>query len=117
MTIDTCNGFDWTDEDGLALVVPEQFQVAIYKSASGAVVIRERGDALSDGDTYIAIRPEHAVAVARAILEAAGINATINTPTFALLPPPARRCPSCSTRRERRSPKGRRVATLFEAAE
>lgn len=98
MTLDPGDDFNWNRDE--AVTVPEQLRLAVYQNPYGAAVIRQERQWDDDGDTYIVIQSANALAVARAILEAAEIDATITVresrPT-ALLPPPARRCPSCGS--------------------
>ena len=71
MTADEGRAWDWTDDAG-DVVVPEQPAVAVYLNPKGDVVLRQRGDVFDD-DSWIWFGSEHAIAIAGAILEAAGI--------------------------------------------
>lgn len=77
--------WDWHD-DAYDVIVPDQPPVACYVNPKGAVVLRQRGIDHYDDDPFVWFRIEHAPAVALAILEAAGLDAT------ALTPEPARAC-------------------------
>jgi hypothetical protein len=69
---DTPDDFDWySDPD---IVQPETPAVAIYENTAGKVAIRMKADWSEDHDTVIVIDPRYAVAVAEAILKAAGIE-------------------------------------------
>ena len=71
--------WDWL-EDADDVIVREQSAVAIYPGPDG-VVIRRRGDLWNGGgDDVICFTIEQAPAVATAILEAAGLDATALTP-------------------------------------
>ena len=70
--------WDWRD-DADDLVVPEQPAIAVYTNPADAVVIRQQGT-WNDDDAWIWFSPDHAPAIAKAILEAAGLDATALTP-------------------------------------
>ena len=70
MTANESREFDWCDDD---VVVPQQPAIAIYLNPAGDVVLRQRGDVYDD-DSWIWFGSEHALAVARAILEAVGLS-------------------------------------------
>ena len=79
MSADESREFDWLEDDG-DVVVRAQSAIAIYPGPSG-VVIRRQGDLWSgDGDDVIWFDPQHAPAVAMAILEAVGLDAAVLTP-------------------------------------
>jgi hypothetical protein len=66
------NEFDW-NSDAVTVVARTQQAIAVYQNLHGAVVIREQQGWDEDADTIIVIQPEHARAVAAAILSAAGL--------------------------------------------
>ncbi len=79
MSADESREFDWL-EDASDVVVREQAAIAIYPGPAG-VVIRRQGDQLyGHGDALISFSVEHAPAIAAAILEAAGLDATALAP-------------------------------------
>ncbi len=79
MSADESREFDWLEDAGDA-IVRTQSAVAVYPGPAG-VVIRRRGDYWSDeGDDIIWFSVEQAPAIALAILEAAGLDATTLTP-------------------------------------
>lgn len=57
----------WANED---VIVREQQAIAVYPNGQGDVVIRQSGHLYED-DVWIVLGPQHAPALARAILEAA----------------------------------------------
>ena len=67
--------FDWSLEDP---VVPEQQAITCYQNDSKHVVIRQQGEHFTE-DAVIVVAPIHAVALCRAILDNAGIDAEIVT--------------------------------------
>jgi hypothetical protein len=70
------NHFDWTTiEDDI--VIPEQAQIACYCNPKGAVVLRQAGQYGPDEDTWIVLDPSHALTLARAILDKAGLDMAI----------------------------------------
>ncbi len=82
-TADEGREFDWLEDPG-DVVVRAPSAVAVYPGPAG-VVIRRPGDHWNgDGDDVTWFTTEHAPAVAAAILEAAGLDAT------ALAPAPTR---------------------------
>ena len=81
---DEGRAWDWTDDVG-DVIVAAQPAIASYVNTAGNIVLRQQGDAF-DEDVWIWFDPQHAPAVAMAILVAAGIDAT------ALTPEPARAC-------------------------
>lgn len=66
--------WEWADDDG-DVVVEEQPPVAIYINPKGAIVIRQRAENRDDDDPFLWFAPQHALAIAKAILEAAGLDA------------------------------------------
>ena len=66
--------WDWSD-DADDVVVREQPPIAAYRNPSGDVVLRQRGDCFDD-DAWIWFGVDHARAIAAAILEVAGLDAT-----------------------------------------
>lgn len=62
------------------VVVLDQPPVACYVNPKGAVVLRQRDDWPSDDDSIIWFAPEHAAAVARAIMAAADFDPLVLTP-------------------------------------
>ena len=71
--------WDWSDDDD-DVVVPEQPAIACYTNPTGAVVLRQRGAWNDDDDAWIWFSPEHARAIANAILEVAGYEFTAPVP-------------------------------------
>ena len=69
--------FDWHDAN--EVIVREQPAIAVYINPAGDIVLRQRGDCFDD-DAWIWFHPEHAAAVAAAILEAAALDAPVSTP-------------------------------------
>jgi hypothetical protein len=68
--------FDWsTVEDDI--VIPEQAQVAVYCNPAGKIVLRQAGQYGPDEDTWIVLHPSHALPLARAILDRAGLDMEI----------------------------------------
>ena len=68
--------FDWkTIEDDI--VVPEQSAIAVYHNPKGAIVLRQAGQYGPDEDTTIVLHPSHALSLARAILDRAGLDMEI----------------------------------------
>lgn len=65
--------FDWNGLGG-DVVVPEQAAIAVFVNPLGKVVIRQAGQHHPDEGSRIVFAPEHAAAVAEAILVAAGIH-------------------------------------------
>jgi hypothetical protein len=72
----SANYFDWTtiDED---IVVPEQARIAVYCNPEGGVVLRQAGQYGPDEVTTVVLHPSHALPLARAILERAGLDMEI----------------------------------------
>ena len=71
--------WDWSD-DADDVIVPEQPAVACYTNPAGDVVLRQRGAWNDDEDAWIWFSPEHARAIATAILQVAGYEATARAP-------------------------------------
>jgi hypothetical protein len=68
--------FDWTEiEDDI--VVPEQAAIAVYNNPNGGIVCRQAGRYGSDEDSWIFFHPSHALTLAKAILEKAGLDVAI----------------------------------------
>ena len=67
------HGFDWADDDA-DIVVKAQPAIAIYAGPAG-IVIRHQGDWNDDDDGVVWFAPEHALAIAKAIMAAAGLDA------------------------------------------
>ena len=65
--------FDWSD---VVIVVAEQPATACYLNPAGDIVLRQRGADRDDDDPFLWFAPEHAAAIAKAILEAAALSAT-----------------------------------------
>jgi hypothetical protein len=65
--------FDWStiEED---IVVPEQAAIAVYNNPEGGVVLRQAGQYGPDEDTTVVLHPSHALRLARAILDRAGLE-------------------------------------------
>lgn len=80
-----CSDFDWTGSGSIA--VAEQLAIAIYPNPKGVVVVRQERAWDEDSDTVIFVNPDHARAVAAAILEAAGLEPDVVI--AGLLAPPA----------------------------
>lgn len=70
MTADYTANFDWNDDEGV--IIPVQAAVAVYENQRGDIVIRQQRAWDKDSDTLIFIRPENALAIVHAILQAAG---------------------------------------------
>ncbi len=101
LSADESHEFAWAAlEDAGDVVVAEQPPVAVYTNPKGAVVVRQRGDDRDDDDAWIWFAPEHAPAVAAAIMAAAGLDAT---DIADLAPEPAQDAskPTASTAAER----------------
>ncbi len=78
MSTDEIRGFDWLDDVG-DIVVPEQPAIACNPNPKGAIVLRQD----TEDDHFVWFHPEHAAAVAAAILEAAGLDTTALIPEAA----------------------------------
>ncbi len=72
MSSDESPAFDWADVD---VAVPEQAAISVYLNPAGEIVLRQRGDYFIQDDACIWLQVQHAVTVAKAILEAAGLDA------------------------------------------
>jgi hypothetical protein len=68
--------FDWKtiEED---IVVPEQAAIAVYNNPEGGIVLRQAGQYGPDEDTTVVLHPSHALLLARAILDRAGLDMEI----------------------------------------
>src|SRR6266567_2240921 len=68
--------FDWKtiEED---IIVPEQAAIAVYNNPEGGIVLRQAGQYGPDEDTTIVLHPSHGLALARAILDRAGLDMEI----------------------------------------
>ena len=102
----------WSD-DAADTVVPEQPAIACYTNPEGAVVLRQHGAWNDDDDAWIWFAPEHALAIAKAILAAAGLDGE------ALDPEPCAAKPKDATaaerqRRRRTRQKQEKTAALFD---
>ncbi len=118
MTAGEGRAWDWTDDAG-DVIVPAQPAIACYVNTAGNIVLRQQGDAF-DEDVWIWFDPQHAPAVAMAILEAAGLDTT------AFAPEPARACgkpkgkdPTAAERQRRRRKRQREepTADIFDSAD
>ncbi len=69
--------FNWTDTN---LVVEEQLPVACYRNPEGDVVLRQRAAWPDDDDPAIWFGPQHARAIAAAIIQVAGYQTTVPAP-------------------------------------
>jgi hypothetical protein len=68
--------FDWTTiEDDI--VIPEQAQIACYNNPKGDIVLRQAGQYGPDEDTWIVLHRSHALILAKAILDRAGLDVEI----------------------------------------
>jgi hypothetical protein len=68
--------FDWTTiEDDI--VIPEQAQIACYNNPKGDIVLRQAGQYGPDEDTWIVLHRSHALTLAKAILDRAGLDMEI----------------------------------------
>jgi hypothetical protein len=68
--------FDWTTiEDDV--VIPEQAAIAVYTNPNGGIVCRQAGQYGPEEDSWIFFHPSHALALARAILDRAGLDMEI----------------------------------------
>ncbi len=72
---DEGRAWSWTDDAG-DVVVPDHPPVAVYVNPEAAVVVRQRAHWPDEDDPWIWFAPQHAPAIAAAILEAAGLDAT-----------------------------------------
>ena len=70
---DEDHGFDWGADAG-DVIVREQPAIACYVNPAGDIVLRQRG--YPEDDAWIWFAPGHALAIAAAILEAAGLEVT-----------------------------------------
>jgi hypothetical protein len=68
----TQDDFNWNDASG-DIVVPEQAAVAVYNNPCNDVVIRQAGRYGIDEDCFVVIDPSHALTLAKAILDKAGL--------------------------------------------
>ena len=106
--------FDWHDTD--EVIVREQPAVAVYLNLAGDIVLRQQGDVFDD-DAWIWFHPEHAAAIAAAILEAAGLDAPVLTPsqtTDAVLPKDPTAAERQRKYRERKKKKPTPEPDIFE---
>ncbi len=87
---DEGRAWDWLD-DADDIIVPDQPPVAVYVNPGAAVVVRQRAPWPDEDDPWIWFAPEHAPAVAAAILAAAGLEPAAVTPE----PTPVTRKPKC----------------------
>ena len=79
--------FDWHGEE---VVVQEQAAIAVYENVHGGIVVRQQADWHShEDDIVIVVRPDRAVALAKAILRLADeLGAIAPTATPLALPSP-----------------------------
>ncbi len=64
--------FEWWGKDRESVAVPEQGAIAVYCNDQGSVIVRQQQ--YPDDDVFIVVQPQNAMALVRAILEAAGIT-------------------------------------------
>ena len=69
------SNFDWSDDEDI--IVEEQRSIAIYRCTNGNLIIRQERSWHEEDDTFIHVAPCHAVAVAYALLDAAGLDVNI----------------------------------------
>ena len=68
--------FDWTTiKDDV--VIPEQAAIAVYTNPNGGIVCRQADQYGPEEDSWIFFHPSHALALARAILDRAGLDMEI----------------------------------------
>jgi hypothetical protein len=65
--------FDWNDVAN-DIVIPEQAAIAVYNNPNGGIVCRQAGQYGPEEDSWIFFHPSHALTLAKAILEKAGLN-------------------------------------------
>jgi hypothetical protein len=69
--------YDWDSQDEDAgIIIRHQYATAVYLNPHDTVVIRQE-DHYGDEDCFVYIRPENVLRLVRALIEAAGIDATI----------------------------------------
>ena len=75
--------FDWYDVAVAAdIIIPEQPAIACYTNTNGGIVLRQAGHFFgSPDDQWIFFHPQHARALATAILEEAGLDVDARTPS------------------------------------
>ena len=105
--------WDWHD-DADDVIVPDQPPVACYVNPKGAVVLRQRDDWPSDDDPIIWFAVEHAPAVAAAILDAAGIDATALAPEPAQVASKAKDPTGAERQQRRRRKKKESTPDIFD---
>lgn len=101
----SCPDFNWND-DRIIVVQREQRELAVYSNPHGQAVIRARANWDEDDDPFIVIDRSCAVDLARAVLEAAGIPATVvaqKPPSLLTFPAPdpAPKDPTAAERQRR----------------
>lgn len=69
--------FDWGDADA-DIIVPEQPAIACYVNINNAVVLRQADQHGLEDDHWVYFHPQYAVAIAYAILDAAGLTMQIS---------------------------------------
>ena len=72
---DGARDFNWI-ADAADVVVPDQAAIAVYRNARGDIVVRQEASITYDEDHLVVVAPEHAQALAHAILSAAGVPDT-----------------------------------------
>lgn len=107
-TDDAGRDFDWSEAH---VVVPEQPATACYLNPAGGIVLRQQGAWPDNDDHWLWFAPEHAPAVAKAILEAAALS------TMAPEPEPeqvgnAPKDPTAAERQRRRRARQKEEPTL-----
>lgn len=65
--------FSWVD-DAADVAVTEQMPIAVYSNGKGGVVIRQRDEYSEPVDQVIVVRVTDAAALARSILDRAGVS-------------------------------------------
>ena len=98
--------FDWRD-DADDVIVRSQPAIAIYPGPAG-VVIRRQGDWCDDDDGVVWFGVDQAPAIAAAILETAGLDATALVPE----PAPKPKDSTAAARQRRRRARQKEEATL-----
>src|SRR4051794_7534261 len=66
--------FNW-DDVADDVVIPQQYEIAVYNNPDGGIVCRQRQ--WPDEDSWIFFHPSHALALAKAILAKAGLDMEI----------------------------------------
>lgn len=68
--------FDWHDPDEDSVVVRPRPGLAVYRNCRAEVVIRQMSGDDYDEDLFVYVAPEHATAIAQAVLREVGLEAT-----------------------------------------